>query len=63
MALSRCVENAVNKAVNKLGFSSVKPQQTMASNEFINGRDISMVLPTGSYIRKQYVLKNCYKCS
>ena len=51
MALSRCInlyslENAVNKAVNKLGFSLVKPQQMMASNEFINGRDVFVVLPT-----------------
>ena len=55
----------MNKAVNKLGFSSVKPQQMMASNEFINGRDVFVVLPTGSrnfYIRERYVLRNCYKC-
>ena len=39
MALSRCtVETTVNKAVNKLGFSSLKSQQMMAINEFINGR-------------------------
>ena len=39
MALSRCtVVTAVNKAVNKLGFSSLKSQQMMAINEFINGR-------------------------
>ena len=41
MALSRCtVETAVNKAVNKLGFSSLKSQQMMAINEFINGRRV-----------------------
>ena len=36
----------MNKAVNKLGFSSVKPQQMMAINEFINGQDVLMILPT-----------------
>ena len=47
MASSRCtVETAVNKAVNKSGFSSLKPQQKMAINEFINGRDVFVVLPT-----------------
>ena len=47
MALSRCtVETVVNKAVNNLGFSSLKPQQKMAIDEFINGRDMFIVLPT-----------------
>ena len=46
MALSRCtVDTAVNKAVSKLGFSSLKPQQMMAINEFINGRVVFVVLP------------------
>ena len=47
MVLSRCtVETAVNKAISKLGFSSLKPQQMMAINEFINGRVVFVVLPT-----------------
>ena len=36
MALSHCsVENAMNKAVNKLGFSSVNIPQQIMVNEFI----------------------------
>ena len=46
--LSRCiVESAVHRAINKLGFSSVKSQQMMVITEFINNRDVFVVLPTG----------------
>lgn len=41
------VESAIHKAINKLGFSSVKPQQMMVVREFINRRDVFVVLPTG----------------
>ena len=41
------VESAVYKAINKLGFSSLKPQQMMAINAFIDRRDVFVVLPTG----------------
>ena len=37
----------MNKTANKLGFSSVKPQQMIAINEFINGKDVFVALPTG----------------
>ena len=36
----------MNKAVNKLGFSSVNIPQQMMVNEFINGRDVFVVLLT-----------------
>ena len=41
------VESAVYKEINKLGFSSLKPQQMMAINAFIDRRDVFVVLPTG----------------
>ena len=41
------VESAVYRAINKLGFSSVKYQQMMVINEFIRNRDVFVVLPTG----------------
>ena len=41
------VEIAVYEAINKLGFSSLKPQQMMAINAFIDRRDVFVVLPTG----------------
>ena len=34
------VESAVYRAINKLGFSSVKYQQIMVINEFIRNRDV-----------------------
>ena len=40
------VESAVYKAINKLTFSSLKPQQMMTISEFINRRCI-VILPTG----------------
>ena len=40
------VEGAVYKAINKLGFSSLKPQQMMAISAFIDRRDVFVVLPT-----------------
>ena len=65
MALSHCsVENVVNKAVIKLGLSLVKPQQMMAINEFINGRDVFMILPTGFGKAVCFTcLPNCYERS
>ena len=36
----------MNKAVNKLGFSSVNKPQQMMVNEFINGREVFVVLLT-----------------
>ena len=49
-ALSRCiVESAVHRAINKLGFSSVKSQQMMVITEFINNRDVFVVLPSSSF--------------
>ena len=36
----------MNKAINNLGFLSLKPQQMMAINEFINGKVVFVVLPT-----------------
>ena len=41
------VESTVYKAINKLGFSSLKPQQMMAISAFIEQRDVFVVLPTG----------------
>ena len=40
------VESAVYKAINKLGFSLLKPQQMMAISAFIDRRDVFVVLPT-----------------
>ena len=40
------VESAVYRAINKLGFSSVKYQQMMVINEFIRNRDVFVVLRT-----------------
>ena len=41
------VESTVYKAINKLGFSSLKPQQMMAISAFIERRDVFVVLSTG----------------
>ena len=41
------VESAVYQAINKLGFSSLKPQQMMAISAFIDRRDVFVVLSTG----------------
>ena len=47
VVLCSIVESAVYKAINKLGFSSLKPQQMMAISEFIDWRDVFVVPPTG----------------
>ena len=41
------VESAVYTVINKLGFSSLKPQQTKVVSAFIGKRDVFVVLPTG----------------
>ena len=44
VVLSRLVvESAEYKAINKLGFSSVKPLQIIIISEFINGRDVFVI--------------------
>ena len=40
-------ESTVYKAINTLGFSSLKPQQMMAISAFIERRDVFVVPPTG----------------
>ena len=41
------VESTVYKAINTLGFSSLKPQQMMAISAFIEWRDVFVVPLTG----------------
>ena len=41
------LRSTVESAINKLGFSSLKPQQMMAISAFIDRGDVFVVLPTG----------------
>ena len=41
------IETAVSEAAPKLGYDSLKPEQFSAIVEFVKGRDVFVILPTG----------------
>ena len=40
-------ENAITRIIQKLGYSQLKPEQLKVVMEFVCGRDVFTVLPTG----------------
>ena len=47
---------AINPAAMKLGFKSLKPEQREAIRNFMDGKDVMVVLPTGFGNSLYYVL-------
>ena len=57
---TRCDEevakSVITKCIQKLGYLQLKPEQLKVIMEFVNGRDVFAVLPTG------YGKTLCYAC-
>ena len=57
---ARCDEevakSVITKCIQKLGYLQLKPEQLKVIMEFVNGRDVFAVLPTG------YGKTLCYAC-
>ena len=50
------MERALRKATERLGYKEMKPEQEELVNEFISGRDVFGILPTG------FGKSLCYGC-
>ena len=49
-------KSVITKCIQKLGYLQLKPEQLKVIMEFVNGRDVFAVLPTG------YGKTLCYAC-
>ena len=50
------VKSVISRCIQKLGYTQLKPEQLKVILEFLNGRDVFAVLPTG------YGKTLCFAC-
>ena len=61
---ARCDEevakSVITKCIQKLGYLQLKPEQLKVITEFVNGRDVFAVLPTGYGKTLCYASRGCH---